>query len=507
MVHQQLTSLLSNWRNYSSIDFTSILSNFHEGVVITDSSGKILYYNPTMGAIDDIAPHSAVGSKITELYDLSDEQSTTMRCLKQQKPILNIPIFYQTNLGKVTNAVSSSYPILNNVELVGAITFTKDYHMVKELISTKSSAQKGSQLERPNGTRFTFDSIIGKQTDLAESVRIAQMAADSPSPVLISGETGTGKELFAQSIHNFSKFSERHFVPINCAAIPENLLEGILFGTSKGAFTGAVNKAGLFEQANGGTLFLDELNSMPISLQTKMLRVIQEKKVRRIGSHKEISLDLKIISSINQDPHEEINSGRLRLDLFYRLGVVSLHIPSLRERTLDLDMLIQHFIEKFNKRLKKNVVDVSKDVKRFFKSYRWPGNVRELEHVTEGSMNLLQAESIIEQQHLPQYLLHTASAGVTSQTADDLSESSDTTPIPDTFTDFFQFIAESDAGQLHSLKTISKLNERIEKQTIEKALTFTKGNMAKATAILEISSPQALQYKMKKLGIERNLFR
>lgn len=507
MTLRRLNSFLSNGSDFSSIDFIPILSNFHEGVVITDKCGTILYYNSTMGEIDDVAPHSAIGSKITEFYDLSDQQSTTMRCLKQQKALLNTPLFYQTNLGKVTNAISSAYPLFSGSELIGAITFTKDYHMVKKVISSKHSSQKSNQPERGNGTRFSFSDIIGKHTDLAESVRIAQMAADSPSPVLISGETGTGKELFAQSIHNFSNSSDSHFVPINCAAIPENLLEGILFGTSKGAFTGAIDKAGLFEQANGGTLFLDELNSMPISLQTKLLRVIQEKKVRRIGSHKEIPLNLKIISSVNQDPHKEINNGHLRLDLFYRLGVVTLQVPPLRERKNDIDILVQHFIDKFNTRLKKNVSSVSADVQHLFYSYGWPGNVRELEHVIEGSMNLLGANAVIEKHNLPQYLLQSL------HSQHDTTAKDTSLPPPtgmpnesDIQTSLTNLLREHSSDKKVSLKTVGELHQKIEKQIIEKALAATKGNIAKAMRILELSSPQALQYKMKKLNILRSSF-
>lgn len=505
MVHSNLISILASGVDFTSIDFTTIFSNFHEGVVITDKAGTILYYNSTMGDIDDIAPHSAIGSKITDLYDLADQQSTTMRCLKLKQVLLNIPVFYQTKLGKVTNSISSSYPLFRDTELLGAITFAKDYHMVKEVISSKQTGHKANRPERVNGTRFSFSNIIGKYTDLKESVRVAQMAANSPSAVLISGETGTGKELFAQSIHNFSNSSDSHFVPINCAAIPENLLESILFGTSKGAFTGAINKAGLFEQANGGTLFLDELNSMPISLQTKLLRVIQEKKVRRIGSHMEIPLDLKIISSINQDPHKEINSGRLRLDLFYRLGVVFLQIPSLRERTNDLDMLIQHFIDKFNTRLNLHVNDVSDEVHDFFLSYSWPGNVRELEHVIEGSMNLLGSAVTIKKQHLPHHLLQTSDDQTVTSSLAQSSLSSYSTGLNSHQQSTLLSLLKVSGEQI-SLKHVESLHQKVEKEIIENALSATKGNIAKAVKLLELSSPQALQYKMKKLGLLRSSF-
>lgn len=498
----KLNNLLLNGVDLTAVDFSSILSTFHEGVVITDKYGIILYYNTSMGKIDDIEPNSAIGKAILEVYDLNEQQSTTMRCLKHGQTILNEPLFYRTHLGKVTNAISNVYPLFSDNMLVGAISYTKDYHMLEEIFSS-SQPKKTARQERKNGTRFSFADIIGRRSDLSESVRIAQMAAESPSPILIAGETGTGKELFAQSIHNFSRFSSNPFIPINCAAIPENLLEGILFGTAKGAFTGAIDKAGLFEKANGGTLFLDELNSMPLSLQTKLLRVIQEKKVRRIGSHSEVTLDVKIISSVNQDPHEEIDRGNLRLDLFYRLGVVFIQIPTLHERKQDQTKLIYHFIGKFNSLLKKNVAGVSIQVQNLFHNYHWPGNVRELEHVIEGSMNLVGRERFIEKNHLPRHFLQSISRN-------DLLPKN---PVPQGNTEFSDsiesLIDDSSIENPDIQESLQQLNKRYraaEKMLISRALTTSKGNVARAVKILGFSSPQALQYKMKKLNVLRSSF-
>ena len=196
---------------------------------------------------------------------------------------------------------------------------------------------------------ITFDDIIGESPKMREVIELGKrMSEASFLTVLIQGETGTGKELFAQSIHNYSGRHRKPFVGINCAAIPENLLEGLLFGTTRGAFTGAVNKEGIFEQAHSGTLFLDEVNAMPISLQAKLLRAIQEKKIRRIGATEDMAIDLKIISSVNADPHQAIRDGHLRMDLFYRLGVVFIRIPPLRERRSGIETLVRHFIYKNN---------------------------------------------------------------------------------------------------------------------------------------------------------------
>jgi len=486
----------------ATIDFTSVFSQFHEGILITDTDGVIVYYNDAMGKIDDLEPAYTTGKKILEIYDLTEQQSPTMRCLAAKQAIVNEPLFYRTNLGKITNGFLNVYPLFKDKNLIGAICLVTEYHIVeKKLLTAQPSpfSEPGSK----NGTRYSFVNIIGRRTDLAECVKIAQMAAHSPSPVLIVGETGTGKELFAQSIHNSGSSSANQFVAINCAAIPENLLEGILFGTSKGAFTGSIEKAGLFEQANGGTLFLDELNSMPISLQTKLLRVIQEKKVRRLGSHREVSLNLKIISSVNRDPLSEINQGNLRQDLFYRLGVVFIQIPTLRQRPRDMHKLIHHFIQKFNSRLKKNVSGVSQQVEDFFTHYHWPGNVRELEHVLEGAMNLVGTDEIIERHHLPPHILRS----VFTENDDDKVSKQSLAPLTANGSDsaIDRFCQEVLNNQ-ESLPQLYEAHRAAERMIIKRALAASKGNIAQAVKILGLSSPQALQYKMKKLELFRTEF-
>jgi arginine utilization regulatory protein len=256
----------------------------------------------------------------------------------------------------------------------------------------------------PNDTQFDFDAIVGCNIDFLRAVNTAKMAANTPSPVMLYGETGTGKELFAQAIHNLSGGRRSRYTAVNCAAIPENLLEGLLFGTTSGAFSGARNKLGLFERANGGTLFLDELNSMATGLQAKILRVIQERKVRRLGSLRETAIDVKIISSVNKEPHVAIAENTLRPDLFYRLGVVFIPIPPLRDRKEDIVLLARHFLAKHSRALNRKVTDISGDVLALFNDYDWPGNVRELEHVIEGAINMVVSSRTIERRHLQSHL-------------------------------------------------------------------------------------------------------
>jgi arginine utilization regulatory protein len=305
--------------------------------------------------------------------------------------------------------------------------------------------------------------------------------------------------LFAQSIHNYRSLSKERFIPINCTAIPENLLEGILFGTSKGAFTGSVDKPGLFEQANGGTIFLDELDSMPLSLQAKLLRVVQEKKVRRLGSSREIDLNLKIISTVGLDPHQIIKRALLRLDLFYRMGVVLVMIPPLRHRRDDIPDLIEHFILKFNKSFGEKVERVSLEVMEMFTGYGWPGNVRELEHVIEGAMNIVNGSKTIEVKHLPPHLRYFFN---TPLPGNEIPAPRPEAPLPARG-------ATSSQGT-STRKCETKLN-LVENQTaneidiIVSALKKSKGNAAKAARMTGIS-PQCFHYKLKKYNLDRKQF-
>ena len=219
-----------------------------------------------------------------------------------------------------------------------------------------------------------------------------KQAAKSDSSVMIYGETGTGKELIAQSLHNASKRANGPFLAINCAALPEPLLESLLFGTERGSYTGAESRAGLFEQANHGTLLLDELNSMNISVQSKLLRVLQDGMVRRVGGVSETHVDVRVLSSINVPPYQAIAEGNLRQDLFYRLGVVNITVPPLRERREDIPLLAKQFIMEFNKKLGKNVSTLHPDTLKLLQEYHWPGNVREFQHVIEHAMNIIPAD-------------------------------------------------------------------------------------------------------------------
>ena len=487
------------------VSFLSLLDDFFEGVLVTDHKGYVLFMNAEQARIDDLPAQSLVGKKVTDLYHVDDGDSPTMQCIKTGKPIKGLACYYRTWTGKIVNSIHNVFPLLDGSQLVGTICFIQDFSIIEQRFEAVFQPEKiknlqpgsgapdrikGRQLK--NGTRFSFRDIIGTSRELLESVDMAGLAAQSSSPVMLFGQTGTGKELFAQSIHNAGPRQEAHYVAVNCAAIPENLLEGILFGTSTGAFTGAVNKPGLFEKADGGTLFLDEINSMTVGLQAKLLRFLQERKVRRVGSLDEISVDIKLISSVNRNPHTAIADGSLRSDLFYRLAVVFIRIPPLKERLEDLPLLISHFLEKNNILMEKKVSRVSEEVMLLFNRYPWPGNVRELEHIIEGSMNLVDRDTSIRPRHLPPHMemFFRQVPGQPRETGD---LSADGIPLPS---------GSPDDKPGMSLAEKKRKNEIA---MIRDALSRTRGKPSAAARLLDIS-PQLLNYKLKKYGIDRRDF-
>jgi arginine utilization regulatory protein len=467
--------------SFEDIDIYSVLSSMHEGVVIADITGKVMFFNQTQGEIDDIFPDDAIGKNLLDIYQVTPETSPIMRCLATGDPIINEPMVYRTRLGRVCNILSNAFPLYKSGQLIGAVTFSKEYQLLEKVILSRTASDRPIAKTASNGTRFSFKDIIASDLQMRSAIRMARMSAGSPSPIMISGETGTGKELFAQSIHNHSPRKKKPFIPVNCAAIPENLLEGILFGTSKGSFTGAIDKPGLFEQANGGTIFLDELDAMPLTLQVKLLRVIQEKKVRKLGSLKEIDLDVKILSSVGQPPLKMIQSGSLRMDLFYRMGVVSIMLPPLKDRHGDMESLIAHFISKYNRALSEKVETISPEVASLFAGYRWPGNVRELEHIIEAAMNMVDGTRVIELAHLPPHIFSFAGKDAPKRL-----------PV--------------DPG--HPPKNGTSLMETQkshEHQMLVNALIRSRGNAARAARSLGIS-PQSLHYKLKKYRLNRKAY-
>jgi len=315
--------------------------------------------------------------------------------------------------------------------------------------------------------QYHFEDIIGISENFIEVLQRAKKAAESSAYVFILGETGTGKELFAQSLHFASPRRDKPFVAQNCAAFPEGLLEGILFGTVKGGFTGALDRPGLFEQANGGTLLLDEVSAMPYSLQGKLLRVLQESYVRRIGDTKDIPIDVRIIAILNEDPKKLIESGLLRKDLYYRLKIIELAIPPLRERTSDILILAERFLEKYSHNFGKQIKRLSDNAKERLLDYDFPGNVRELENIIMSAVALSDDEDMLSGDFI----------SISEEHHEEVESSEKLYNIEGTTLD-----AHLDA---------------IEKRIIMKTLAESGGNISRTARRLGVCR-QALQYKIKK---------
>jgi arginine utilization regulatory protein len=328
---------------------------------------------------------NVLGKHVTELYPLDWESSVLLKTITTGKPILDYYQEYYVNNRQIC-IICNTVPLFQNGVVSGAACIVRDFSRFKEMVEKNLDLQEKLFFKSQNSSikpgnkdmYFTFDQIIGKNKCIEECVNWGKAAAKTNSSVFIYGETGTGKELFAQSIHSDSSRSRGPFLAINCAAIPETLLEGILFGTSKGAFTGVINRVGMLEQANGGTLFLDEINSMSVTLQAKLLRALEERKIRRLGDQTNIPIDVRIITSCNVEPSEAIDKRLLRRDLFFRLAVVYLEIPPLRKRIDDLELLTSFFIRQYNNHLKLNVQSIDYEVLKSFQKYHWPGNIRQL---------------------------------------------------------------------------------------------------------------------------------
>lgn len=321
--------------------------------------------------------------------------------------------------------------------------------------------------------RYSFSNIIAHSKSMKEIFETVKRLAHFSTTVLITGESGTGKELLARAIHHNSPRRGKPFIAINCGAIPENLMESELFGHKKGAFTDATrDKRGLLEEANGGTVFLDEIGEMPTHLQVKLLRALQEQQIRRVGDEQLISIDVRVIAATLRDLEDDVRTGRFRDDLYYRLNVVSIHLPALRERSDDLPVLVQHFIKKHSKRLNLPALTITDEAMQCIKSYSWPGNVRELENCLERALVLTES-GVIDRDALPDKVR--------------LSQKSESDEPP---TDFL-----SDDNLSIKVHTRS-----LEMNLIRKALKRTRGNRTHAAKVLEISH-RALLYKLKEYGL------
>ncbi|MDF2672379.1 MAG: modulated sigma54 specific transcriptional regulator, Fis family [Clostridiales bacterium] len=459
-----------------------MLNLLDEGISVIDTNGKIVFCNKKAALLDNIDIETATGRHILEVYpSLSDKTSTLLNVLNTGQEIHDNLQTFQNYKGEKITTINTSIAMRKSKKIIGALEISRDITQVRklteevvdlknELIHSKSYndvniSNKGTVVKNPRDKQlankikgYTFMDIIGQNSEILMLKAYALKAAGASSPVLIYGETGTGKELFVQSIHNSSSRKNKPFIAQNCAALPSTLLEGILFGTVKGSFTGAEDRPGLFELADGGTLYLDELNSTPLDLQAKLLRVLQDGVIRRVGDVNERLVDVRIIVSTNVDPEQCVAEGIIRKDLYYRINVISLKIPELKFRKSDIPILVEHFITKYNQKLNLKLKGITRPAMEKIISYDWPGNVRELQHIIEGLMNMKESE-YIEYEDLPEYIKNNEN------------------------------------------KSIFEILEENEKGIILDAMKLWKNNISKTADYLSIPR-QTLQYKIKKFRIK-----
>ncbi|WP_416197840.1 MAG: Arginine utilization regulatory protein [Sporanaerobacter sp.] len=467
-------------KEFNDIVLQNVLHHADVGIHAIDKNRKTIIYNEAMAKLEGLDGNAVLNKDILEIFPSLDEESSTLiKVLNTGEAILNRTQTYLNYKGQKITSVNSTIPLYYKEEIVGALEISQNVTYIKklsdQLIDLQNELSTGKQENKKIGIKkYVFKDIIGNNKELKKSIYIARRASESPSSVLIYGETGSGKELFAQSIHYEGSRKNKPFIAQNCAAIPESLLEGILFGTEKGGFTGAVDRPGIFEEANGGTLMLDEINSMALSLQSKILRVLQEGYIRRVGGTKDIPVDIKIIATTNEEPLESVKKGTLRKDLYYRLNVMYIKIPPLRERLDDIPILCEHFIKKYNKILNKDVWLLSEEVLSCLKKYHWPGNVRELENAIESAMNYISCdEHVLKKEYF-----------ISCEHLFSPSSSSKAVLI----------------DEINKDKPLPELLESIERALIEKTLLQNKYNISRTANDLGIKR-QTLQHKIKKYEI------
>jgi len=445
-----------------------------------------------------------VNTVITDLKMPGLDGMGLLKRLSAEYP--DVPVIMITAHGSVESAVEA-------VKL-GAFDYVEkpfDQEQIRQIVAKAMrthmlSRRDARPEESASASRGRFR-LVGESAAIRQVYQVVEKVANTPSTVLITGESGTGKELVARALHDNSSRRAGPFIKINCAAIPKTLMESELFGYEKGAFTGAVgSKPGRFELAHGGSLFLDEIGEIPVEMQVKLLRVLQESEFERVGGIKTIKVDVRLITATNRDLAAEITTGGFRDDLYYRLNVVPIHLPPLRERREDIPLLVDHFIARFNERLKKQIAGAAPEALERLVSHQWPGNIRELENVIERTI-LFCDDAHINLADLPGELGGTPNQAMSPPTASTedrpitAANSSGNLPLVQNPTASPPTTLPPVGEEVGSLKeAVRAETERVERELIQRALDETAGNVTQAARKLQISR-KSLQTKMKELGL------
>lgn len=466
---RDLAEEITNLKEMQSM-LEAVFNATQDAISVVDKNGLGWLINPAYTRLTGYREKDVIGKPST--VDLAEGESIHLKVIETKKPVKGMHLKVGPNRKEV---VAGAAPIIVGGKLRGSVAVIHDLTEMNRLSSELSQAKK---IIRSLEAKYTFEDIIGS-SDIMEAARIkARLAAQTPATVILRGESGTGKEIFAHAIHNDSTKKYNQFVRVNCAAISESILESELFGYAEGAFTGARKggKVGLFEQADGGTLFLDEIGEISKSMQAKLLRVLQEKEIIRVGDTKPIQVDVRILSATHVDLEKAVYDGRFRKDLYYRLNVLPIHIPPLRYHKDDLKEIVGFLVNKYNQEYGRNVIDVSQEAIDHMKTYNWPGNVRELENYLGRAMiNMHIGESVLNLHHLPLFHAFTLDKDKTK-------------------------LGTFNRNRLPTEKSLNAYMEKVEKQYILSVLKNNENNREKTAKNLDISI-RTLYYKMKKLGI------
>lgn len=387
---------------FNGEELKELLNYYYGNIFVVDGKGKIIYANASAAesvgsTIDDITGKNCQEMEMEGYYD----KSVALDAIRKKKRVLSV---YKTRIG--LNVVCSANPILDECgNVTRVVVFSQDEALMREIMNdVEEERKKNISIQQTLSyiqEKMACQNIVSSSPEMERLFKMLLNVARTDTTVTIYGESGTGKEVLANFVHQNSMRSNKPFIPINCAAIPAELMEAEFFGYEKGSFTGAnrEGKAGLFEMADHGTIFLDELGEMPLSLQSKLLRVLESGEVKRIGSSKTIKTDVRIIAATNRNLTKMVDEKTFREDLYYRLNVIPVNIPPLRERPEDIEALSEHFLNEFNRKYGRNV-EISEDVLNKFKKYSWPGNIRELKNeieryvVTEGQVSSVLNDNI-----------------------------------------------------------------------------------------------------------------
>lgn len=461
--------------------FKCALDTLEESIQIYDEFSNIVYFNrtgrETVGILDN-----PEGMNLLEVFDVEEDDSTTLEALRMKAPVKNRFRHYHSRQGKELFTVNSAFPIICDGQIIGALALEENIAVISkkaeqlEQLQNAMREKMAAAAAHPRKTGYTLQDLVGHHPRLQAVKELAAKVARQESNVLIVGETGTGKEILAQSLHCASARSKGPFIALNCAAMPENLIESILFGTVKGSFTGSYDKAGLLEEADKGTVFLDELNSMSLGMQAKVLRALQEGTFRRVGGNREYKIDVRVISTCNESPFLLMEQKKLRSDLFYRLATIILEIPPLRERIEDIGELVRHHIAQISPSYAFPFREIEPEALWQMQQYSWPGNVRELFHAVEYAMNVA-SDDMFRRKYLPTYCLR-------GQICEGKNEN----------------VFGGDEKSAASMGTLQEQVEIFEADIIEKTLKRHFGNISETARHLGLQR-QSLQYRIRKYGI------